>query len=68
MNHGYEVNETPALTVTDLIRDLRDLVLKDARVANLPIDLCPHGLGHRQKLGYVRLNLHGTHVVLEAQR
>ena len=56
------------MTVSQLITQLRHLVLEHPHAAQLPIVMCPHGMGHRQELESTHLNLHETAVVVEAAR
>lgn len=56
------------MTIGSLIQQLRTLVLEHPHAAQLPIVIHPHGFTHAQQLDSIHLNLHGTRVVLEADR
>ncbi len=54
------------MTIGDLIKQLRQLVLEHPHATDLPIVIHPHGFTHSQQLERVHLNLHQTKVILEA--
>ena len=56
------------MKLDELIRQLRQLVLEHPKVAREEVVLYPHGPAHNQALVTVRLNDHGTKIVLEAER
>lgn len=56
------------MKIRDLIQQLRWLVHEHPHAADLDVELAPHGLAHRQAIEQVKLNTHGTVIVLEAEK
>ena len=56
------------IIVSELIRQLRQLVLEHPHAVNCEVVLSPHGHGHRQHLESIHFNIHETKVVLESER
>lgn len=56
------------MKVREVIARFREIVIEHPEAANEEVVLSPHGPGHRQAIGGIHLNHHGTKIVIEAER